>query len=74
MSKERKRTKEQVLSSLSCTQKEAAMVLGVGARTVSELIRTKRLVSFPSGAYVRVSVPAMLRWLNGEGGEETQAA
>lgn len=58
----RKRTNEQILSSLACNVTEAAQVLNVGWRSVSDLIEKKLIRSYTTGRRTKIIVKSLVEY------------
>lgn len=62
MSAPRKRTNEQILSSLACNYTEAAQVLNVGWETIDRLVKAKEIRSYPSGKRNKIIVRSLMEY------------
>lgn len=70
MSAPRKRTNEQILSSLACNISEGAQVLNVAWETMRELVETGKVRSFEVGSgekkRQKISVESLRQYARGE--------
>lgn len=66
MSAPRKRTNEEILSSLACNMTEGAQVLNVAWATLRDLCEEGKVHSFNVGRRTKVSVESLKRYARGE--------